>query len=182
MGIDEIEPHQLAPSVGIGGTDCAIVTVPSEEIYNSSATESHLLCGTFDFTAHSPATMKDFEPVGDGLEILFGSFCFQVGQTGTLRLLERVPLPSIRPASWAPHPVIRTTSSTNESYDSSSCNSDLCDPPSDEGAYGSGSESCGSSGPIYERYQCPVVIQGDVEQQTPNPPPNPTPNPQDRNG
>src|SRR4051812_41548561 len=117
--------------------------------------------------------MKDFEPVGDGLEILFGSFCFQVGQTGTLRLPERVPLPSIRPASWAPHPVLRTSSSTDESYDNSSCNSDLCDPPSDEGTYGSGSESCDSSGPIYERYQCAVVIQSDVDQQAPNPPPNP---------
>src|SRR4051812_1716554 len=181
MGIDEIKPCQLAPSVGTGDADCAIVTVPTRAIYNSAAMESHLLFGAFDFTAHSPATMKDFEPVGDELEILFGSFCFQVGQTSTLRLPERVPLPLIRPASWAPHPVPCTSSSTDEFYGSSSCNSDLCDPPSDEGTYGSGSESCGSSGPIYERYQCAVVIQGDVEQQTPNPPPNPTPNPQDRN-
>src|SRR3954471_22544080 len=170
MGIDEIKPRQLAPSVGTRDADCAIVTVPTRSIYNSAATESHLLFGAFDFTAHSPATMKDFEPVGDGLEILFGSFCFQVGQTGTLRLPERVPLPSIRPASWTPHPVLRTTSSTDDSYDSSSCNSDLCDPPSDAGTYGSGSESCGSSGPIYERYQCAAVIQSDVDQQAPNPP------------
>src|SRR4051812_4361553 len=179
MGIDEIKPRQLAPSVGIGGADCAIVTVSTKAIYNSSATESHLLFGAFDFTAHSPATMKDFDPVGDGIEILFGSFCFQVGQTGTLRLPERVPLPSIRPASWAPHPVLRTTSSADDSYDSSSCNSDLCDPTSDAGTYSSGSESCGSSGPIYKRYQCATVMQ---EQQTPNPPPNTNPNPQDRNG
>ena len=174
MGIDEIKPRQLAPSVGIGAADCAVVTVPTRAIYNSSAKENHLLFGTFDFTAHSPATMKDFEPVGDGLEILFGSFCFQVGQTGTLRLPERVLMPSIRPCSWAPHPVLRTSPSTDEFYSSSSCNSDLCDPPSDEGTYGSGSESCGSSGPIYERYQCAAVIQ---EQQTPNPPPNTNPNP-----
>src|SRR3954467_10945799 len=112
MGIDEIDPRQLAPSVGIGGVDCATVTVPTKAIYNSSVTESHLLFGAFDFTAHSLATMKDFEPVGDGLGILFGSFCFQVGQTGTLRLPEQVPLPSIRPASWAPHPVLRTSQST----------------------------------------------------------------------
>src|SRR3954465_5595400 len=109
--------------------------------------------------------MKDFEPVGDGLEILFGSFGFQVGLTGTLRLPERVPLPSIRPASWAPHPsVLRMSTSTDESYHSSSCNSDLCDPPSDEGTYGSGSESYGSSDPIRERNQCVVVIQSNVEQ------------------
>src|SRR4051812_26668051 len=182
MGIDEIKPRQLASSVGTGGADCAIMMVPTKAIYNSSATESHLLFGAFDFTAHSPATLKDFEPVGDGLEILFGSFCFQVGQTGTLRLPERVPLPSIRPASWTQHPVLRTTSSTDDSYDSISCNSDLCDPPSDEGTYGSGSESCGSSGPICERYQCAVVIQSYVDQQAPNPLPNPTPNPPDRNG
>src|SRR4051812_5479734 len=181
MGIDEIKPRQLAPSVGIGAADCAVVTVPTRSIYNSAATESHLLFGAFDFTAHSPTTMKDFEPVGDGLEILFGSFCFQVGQTGTLRLPERVPVSSVRPALWAPHPVMRTSPSTDESYDSNSCNSDLCDPPSNEGTYGSGSESCGSSGPIYERYQCAVVIQSDVDQKPPNPPPNPNPNPQDRN-
>src|SRR3954462_12547806 len=100
----------------------------------------------FYFTAHSPATMKDFDPIGDGLEILFRSFCFQVGQPGTLRLPERVPLPSIRPASWAPHPsVLRTSTSTYESYDNNNYNSDLCDPPSDEGTYGSGSESCGNN-------------------------------------
>jgi hypothetical protein len=178
MGIDELKPRQLAPSVGSGGAGCAIVTVPTKAIYNSSATESHLLFGAFDFTAHSPATMKDFEPVGDGLEILFGSFCFQVGQTDTLRLPERVPLPSIRPASWAPHPsVLRTSTSTDESYDSSSCNLDLCDPLSDEGTYGSRSESCGSSDPIRKRYQCVVVIQSDVEQPPGSgahvPPPNP---------
>src|SRR3954467_9675939 len=173
MGIDEIKPRQLAPSMGTGDADCAIVTVPTRSIYNSAATESHLLFGAFDFTAHSQTTMKDFEPVGDGLEILCGSFCFQVGQTGTLRLPERVPLPSIRPASWTPHPVLRTTSSTDDSYNSISCNSDLCDPPSDEGTYGSGSESCGSSGPIYERYQCAVVIQADGDHARSNPPPNP---------
>src|SRR3954462_8349090 len=143
MGIDEIKPRQLAPSVGTGDADCAIVTVLTRTIYNSAATGSHLLFGAFDFTAHSSATMKDFEPIGDGLEILFGSFCFQVGPTGTLRLPERVPLPSIKPASWAPHPVLCTSSSIDESYDSSSCNSNLCNPPSDEGTYGSGSESCG---------------------------------------
>src|SRR3954468_23984210 len=91
MGIDEIKPRQLAPSVGIGDADCAVVTVPTRMIYNSATTESHLLFGAFDFIAHSPDTMKDFEPIGDGLEILFGSFCFQVGQTGTLRLPERCP-------------------------------------------------------------------------------------------
>ena len=76
MGIDEIKPRQLAPSVGTRDADCAIVTVPTRSIYNSAATESQLLFGAFDFTAHSPATMKDFEPVGDGLEILLGRFCF----------------------------------------------------------------------------------------------------------
>src|SRR4051812_31604142 len=178
MGIDEIKPRQLAPSVGTGDADCAVVTVPIRSIYNSAATESHLLFVAFDFTAHSPATIKDFETVGDRLEILFGSFCFQVGQTSTLRLPEQVPVPSIRPASWAPHPVLRTSPSTDEFYSSSSCNSDMCDPPSDEGTYGSGPESCGSSEPIYERYLCAAVIQ---DQQTPNPPPNTNPNPQDGN-
>src|SRR4051812_49228067 len=102
MGIDEIEPRQLALSVGNGDADCAVVTVPSRAIYNSSATESHLLFGAFDFTTHSPTTLKDFESVDDGLEMLFGSFCFQVGPTGTLRLPERVPPPSISSALWVP--------------------------------------------------------------------------------
>src|SRR3954463_15046359 len=138
MGIDEIDPRQLAPSVGNGGADCAIMTVPTKAIYNSSATESHLLFGAFDFTVHSPATLKDFEPVGDKLEMLFGSFCFQVGQTGTLRLLERVPPPSIRPASWVPSiGTLRASTLTDESEDNNNCNSDLCSPPSDEGTYGS---------------------------------------------
>src|SRR4051812_34031578 len=74
MSIDEIEPRQLAPSVGTGDADCAIVTVPYGAIYNSSAMENHILFGTFDFTAHSPATLRDFESIGDGLEMLFGSF------------------------------------------------------------------------------------------------------------
>src|SRR4051812_24983293 len=108
--------------------------------------------------------MKDFEPAGDRLEILFGSFCFQVGQTGTLRLPERVPPPSIRPALWVPPiGVLHTSTLTYESYDSSSCNSDLCGRPSDEGIYGSGSESCDSSNAICMRYQCVMVIHGEME-------------------
>src|SRR3954470_19794365 len=124
--------------------------------------------------------MKDFEPVGDGLEMLFGSFCFQVGQTGTLRLPERVPPPSIRTALWVPPiSVLRTSTLIDESDDSNSCNSDLCGPPSDEGTYGSGSERCGSSDPIRGRYQCTVVIQGESKlppgSSTHIPPPNPPP-------
>ena len=76
MGIDEIEPHQLAPSVGTRDADCVIEMVPSGAIYYSSTTENHFLFGTFDFTAHSPATLRDFESVNDGLEMLFGSFYF----------------------------------------------------------------------------------------------------------
>src|SRR3954463_3858313 len=141
MGIDEIKPRQLAPFVGIGAADCAVVTVPTRSIYNSAATENNLLFGAFDFTAHSQDTMKDFELVGDGLEILFGSFCFQVEQTGTLRLPEWVLPPSIRCASWVPPiGVLRTSTLADESYDNSSCNSNLCGPPSGEGTYGSRSE------------------------------------------
>ena len=81
MGIDELNPRQLASSVGIGSADVAASSAPSTAIYNSATVEIHQFFGAFDLTAHSPATMKDFEPVGDGLEILFGSFCFQVGQT-----------------------------------------------------------------------------------------------------
>src|SRR4051812_15123800 len=121
--------------------------------------------------------------------MLFGSFCFQVGQTGTLRLPERVPLPSIRPASWVP-PIdaLRMLTLMEDLDDSSSCNSDLCDPPSDEGTYGSGYESCGSSDPLCKRYLCAVIHGGNINNgsdpplgENPNPPPNPPPNPQVEN-
>src|SRR4051812_43534999 len=126
MGINDSNPRQLASSFGSGDADRAVVTIPSGAIYDSSATESHLLFGAFDFTAHSPTTLKDFDSIGDGIEMLFGSFYFQVGQTGTLRLPERVPLPSIKPASWVP-PIsaLQTLTLTDDSDDSGSCNSDL---------------------------------------------------------
>ena len=177
MGIDEIKPRQLAPSVGSEDADRAVVTVPSGAICDSLTTESHLLFGAFDFTAHSSATLKDFESVGDGLEMLFGSFCFQVGQTDTLCLPEWVPPPSIGPASWVP-PIgaLHASTLTNDLDDSSNCNSDMYGPPSDEATYGSRSESCGSSDPLRERYLCAVVINnmtklppGLSAQQTPNP-------------
>ena len=63
MSIDEINPRQLAPSVGNGDANFAVVMVPSGEIYNSSATESHLLFSAFDITTHSPTTLRDFESV-----------------------------------------------------------------------------------------------------------------------
>ena len=53
MGIDELNPRQLAPSVGAASSNVAIVMAPSHAIFESSASENHLLFGTIDFTVHS---------------------------------------------------------------------------------------------------------------------------------
>src|SRR5215216_2813697 len=83
MGIDELNPRQLAPSVGIGSADVAASSAPSTVIYNSAIAEVRHLFGVFDFTVHKSATRPAFESVGDGISLAIGSFRFQMG---TLRI------------------------------------------------------------------------------------------------
>ena len=79
MGIDELNPRQLAPSVGIGSVDVAASSAPSTVIYNSATAEIRQLFSAFDFTVHTSATRSAFESVGDGISLAIGSFRFQVG-------------------------------------------------------------------------------------------------------
>src|SRR3954462_9629080 len=54
MGIDEIKPRQLAPSVGIGAADCAIVTVlfRRSTIHRFQRNRSASACPTHPAQAH----------------------------------------------------------------------------------------------------------------------------------
>jgi len=106
MGIDELNPRQLAPSVGIGSVDVAAFSVPSTAMYNSATTEIRQLFSAFDFTVHMPATRPAFESVGDGISLAIGSFRFQVGQMGMLRMPDQPMVPSIALASWFAYVVI----------------------------------------------------------------------------
>src|SRR4051812_44840671 len=72
MGIDESNPRQLASSVGTGDDDRAIVMAPSTMIFDSSVVENHLLFGTIDFIVHSPATRRELDFVGDGINMMLG--------------------------------------------------------------------------------------------------------------
>ena len=105
MGIDELNPRQLAPSVGIGSADVAASLAPSTAIYNSATAEIRQLFGAFDFTVHTPATRPAFESVGDGISLVIASFRFQVGQMGTLCMPDQPTEPAIAPASWFPPPI-----------------------------------------------------------------------------
>ena len=102
MGIDELNPRQLAPSVGTGSADVAASSAPSNAIYNSTIAEIRQLFGAFDFTVHTPATRPAFESVGDGISLAIGSFRFQVGPLGTLRMPDQPTTPAIAPASCFP--------------------------------------------------------------------------------
>ena len=112
MGIDELNPRQLAPSVEIGSVDVAASLAPSNAIYNSATVEIRQLFGAFDFTLHTPATRPAFDSVGEGISLAIGSFRFQVGQMGTLRMPDQPTAPAIAPASWFP-PSIGTLSELN---------------------------------------------------------------------
>ena len=74
--------------------------------------EIRQLFGAFDFTVHTPATRSAFESVGNGISLATGSFHFQVGQMGTLRMPDQPTVPLIAPASWFP-PSIGTLSELN---------------------------------------------------------------------
>ena len=86
MGIDELNPRQLAPSVGIGSADVVASLAPSTAIYNSAIAGIRQLFGAFDFTVHTPATRPAFESIGEGIRLAIRSFRFKVGQLGTLRM------------------------------------------------------------------------------------------------
>ena len=122
MGIDELNPRQLAPSVGSGSADVATSLVPSTALYNSATVEICQLFGAFDFTVHTPATRPAFESVGEGIGLAIGSLCFQVGQMGTLRIPGQPTASAIAPASWFPPPIGTlselNTSATAETTDS----------------------------------------------------------------
>src|SRR5215216_2231138 len=166
MGIDELNPHQLAPSVGIGSADVAASSAPSTAIYNSAIEDICQLFGAFDFTVHTPATRPAFESVGDGVSLAIGSFRFQVGQMGTLRMPDQPTTPAIAPASWFP-PSIGTLSELNapvaveNTVSDSSRDSNLSDLATEDGTYGSGSESFGSNN-FPNHFMCAVINAGDT--------------------
>ena len=166
MGIDELNPRQLAPSVGSGSADAAASSAPSNAIYNSATAEIFQIFGAFDFTVHMPATRPVFESMGDGISLAIGSFRFQVGQMGTLRMPDQPTAPAIAPASWFP-PSIGTLSELNapmvvgNMVSDSSRDSDLSDLATEDGTYGSGSESCGSSS-FPNHFMCAIINAGDT--------------------
>jgi len=166
MGIDELNPRQLTPSVEIGNADVVASSAPSTVIYNSATTEIRQLFGVFDFTVHTPATRPAFESVGDGISLAIGSFRFQVGQMGTLRMPDHPTAPAISPASWFPPP-IGTLSELNTSAIAGSTDSDSgrgADPgdlATEDGVCGPGSESCGSNN-FPNHFMCVVINAGDT--------------------
>ncbi len=146
--------------------DVAASSAPSTAIYNSATTEIFQLFGAFDFTVHTPATRPAFESVGDGISLAIGSFRFQVGQMGTLRMPYQPTAPAIAPASWFPPPIDTLSelnaSTTFENTDSdSSRESNLGDLATEDGAYGSGSESCGSNR-FPNHFMCVAINTGDT--------------------
>ncbi len=85
---------------------------------------------------------------------------------GTLRVPDQPTAPAIAPASWFP-PSIGTLSELNaptiveNTVSDSSRDSDLSDLATEDGTYGSGSESCGSKS-FPNHFMCAVINAGDT--------------------
>lgn len=104
--------------------------------------------------------------MGDGISLAIGSLRFQVGKLGTLRMPDQPTAPAIALASWFPPPIgtlseLNTSAIAGSTDNDSSRGSDLGDLATEDGAYGSGSESCGSNS-FPNHFMRDVINAGDT--------------------
>ena len=107
MGIVEVTPSSLAPSVGIWGAGTEASSAPSASIGNSPIRVDSIRFGSVDFTKHSPASSPAFSCINGSMDLTFGDFNFRATRTGILRLQNSNRSPATRPtepeklAIWA---------------------------------------------------------------------------------
>jgi hypothetical protein len=69
VGIDEIAPRQLAPSVGTAGAGIASTMASTPAIYDSSTAEESIYFSPFCFTPHSLAQLPIFNSLHHGVDL-----------------------------------------------------------------------------------------------------------------
>ena len=85
---------------------------------------------------------------------------------GTLRMPDQPTAPAIAPASWFPPPIdtlseLNASTTVENTVSDSSRESDLGDLATEDGVYGSGSESCGSNS-FPNDFMCAIINAGDT--------------------
>ena len=78
MDIVEVNPRQLAPSVGIEGAGIMNSAAPSSSTSNSKIGGGQIRFGTIDFLLHPPARLPAFVDLDQEMDLTFGSFNFLV--------------------------------------------------------------------------------------------------------
>jgi len=87
-GIGEVNPRQLAPSVGTEGTGSTIPVAVKPGVYNSSARSDPIYFGSFNFTPHAPVHLPAYSLLKGTVDLILGSFHLTVSPQGITHLLD----------------------------------------------------------------------------------------------
>jgi hypothetical protein len=91
MDIAEINPHQLAPTMGILGVGIMSLTdlspLPGS---NSTIGGGHICFGTIDFLPHPPTLLPTFNNFDREIHLTVGGFSFRVVSQGSFRLSDSI--------------------------------------------------------------------------------------------
>src|SRR4051812_16686727 len=132
MGFAEVDPHQLAPSVGTAQVGNAISAASSSSaLIDSTALARSNPFESLGFTAHLPALQPVFTDLHSGVNLIFGAYRIYINHWGTLHLTDGTRAPMETPAAVTGADAARTASlSGSRSYPPNSRLHATCDRPS----------------------------------------------------
>jgi hypothetical protein len=117
MGIAEINPRQLAPSVGILGAGVMIPAVFSSLSNDSTTFGGQIQFGSIGLHPQPPTLLPATINIDREIDLMIGSFNFRIGSEGTTRLSD--PICS-GPSVKIPAPAATSTSSVGSSGEANS--------------------------------------------------------------
>ena len=84
MGIVEVTPSLLAPSMVIWGSGIEASSAPTTAICNSPIGVDPIQFGSIYFTEHLPASREAFDALDESVDLMFGDLNFRASRTGIL--------------------------------------------------------------------------------------------------
>ena len=106
MGIGEVTPRQLAPSVGTTSVGSTTSMASSPWIYDSSAPTEEISVDNLNFTFHSEAAKPAFKDLSCDLDVYFGNLSYRLTAFGMLRFPDQI-------RSTSPDPIYYVGSCTD---------------------------------------------------------------------
>src|SRR4051812_42603980 len=109
MGFAEVDPHQLAPSVGTAQVGNAISAASSSSaLIDSTAPARSNMFESLGFTTHLPALQPVFSDLHSGVNLIFGAYQIYINHWGTLHLIDDTNAPTATPTALTRADAART--------------------------------------------------------------------------